>query len=95
MKRGIAGLAATLLVSGGLGLAGLGPGAGTAQATCSPGAAVVNGRCYGPNHWCPGQSLYVSQGGPNRDVDWDMNVCHTWYWVAVGEGNVSPQVWDG
>jgi hypothetical protein len=95
MTRRIAGLATTLLVSGGLGLAGLGPGAGTAQATCSPGAAVVNGMCYGPNHWCPGQSLYVSQGGPNRDVNWDMNICHTWYWVADGEGNVSPQVWDG
>jgi hypothetical protein len=95
MKREIAGLATTLLVSGALGLAGLGPGTGTARATCSPGAAVVNGKCYGPNHWCPGQSLYVSQGGPNRDVNWDMNVCHTWYWVADGEGNVSPQVWDG
>jgi hypothetical protein len=95
MKRVIVGLATTVLVSGGLGLAGLGLGAGTAQAVCSPGAAVVNGMCYGPNHWCPGQSLYVSQGGPNRDVNWDMSVCHTWYWVADGDGNVSPQVWDG
>jgi hypothetical protein len=95
MKRLFIGLATTVLVSGGLSLAALGLGAGTAQAVCSPGAAVVNGMCYGPNHWCPGQSLYVSQGGPNRDVNWDMSVCHTWYWVADGEGNVSPQVWDG
>ena len=42
MKRGIAGLATTLVLSGGLGLAGLGLAAGTAQALPS---------------WCPGQPL--------------------------------------
>ncbi|MDT5009492.1 MAG: hypothetical protein QOH57_1109 [Mycobacterium sp.] len=92
MKRPIVWLATTALVSGGMALAGV--GAGTANATCPPGA-VVNGMCYGPNHWCPGDSLYSSKGGPNRDVNWDMNVCHTWYWVAEGAGNVSPVVWDG
>ena len=42
MKRGIAGLATTVLLSGGLGLAGLGLSAGIAEALPS---------------WCPGQPL--------------------------------------
>jgi hypothetical protein len=83
---------ATVLVSGGLGLNVV--GAGAAHAACSADT-TVNGMCYGPNHWCPGDSLYISKGGPNRDVNWDMNVCHTWYWVNEGEGNVSDVVWDG
>jgi hypothetical protein len=75
MRRGIARLATTVLVSGGLGLAGLSLGAGTAQAD-------------GPFQWCPGQWV------PD-DAAWDMGVCHTWFWVDSGQGNVAPAVWDG
>jgi hypothetical protein len=100
MKRAIVGLATTVLLSGALGLAGL--GAGTAQA-CNG----VWGECgYGPNRWCPGDSLYSDQGGPDNESMWDMGVCHTWYRVAQGAGNVpvperpgsnenSSTVWDG
>ena len=31
-----------------------------------------------PDQWCTGQHL------PETDVVWDMNVCHTWYWVDYG-----------
>ena len=84
MKRIFVGLAASALVSGGLGVAGLGL-ASTAQA-CN-GAWGPCG--YGPNHWCPGDSLYMDQGGPYQGVEWDMNVCHTWYRVAEGAGQCS------
>jgi hypothetical protein len=96
MKRVLVGLATTVLVSGGFGMAGLGL-AGTAQA-CN-GAWGVCG--YGPNRWCPGDSLYNDQGGPYQGVQWDMNVCHTWYRVAAGAGNVpegpnnASDVWEG
>jgi hypothetical protein len=89
MKRGIAGLATTLLVSGGLGLAGLGLAAGTAQAV------------GGPYHWCPGQPMNNPYYPAGRDLTWDMTVCHTWYYVSYQQGNVlltdgSPSdVWDG
>lgn len=46
MKRGIAGLATTALVSGGVTADSLGLGAGTAQAYT-----------YGPFQWCPGQAM--------------------------------------
>lgn len=35
-----------------------------------------------PQHWCPGQGL------PFSGMQWDMSVCHTWYMVPVGQGNV-------
>ena len=90
MKRTvIRGLATTLLLSGGLGLAGLGL-AGTAQAD------------YGPHQWCPGQSMAPGQGGPGNEILWDMNVCHTWYQVGYAQGNVANRyssnptsIWDG
>jgi hypothetical protein len=94
MKRTlIAGLATAALVSGGLDLAGLGLGAGTAHADRS-------------GRWCPGQDLLGSTGP--GDVVWDMHVCHTWSFVGygpgpdyVGLGNVPERsgnpsvIWDG
>src|SRR5271154_5118050 len=35
-----------------------------------------------PHSWCPGQGL------PYRGIEWDTGVCHTWYIVPVGQGNV-------
>jgi len=81
-KLGIVGLATTVLLSAGLGLAGLGLGTNTAQA--EPGFALTPYGPRGPNQWCPGQPL------PYNDdtIVWDMNVCHTWWWVAYGfQGN--------
>ena len=79
-------LAATVLVSGGLSLAGLGLAAATAKAD-------------GPHRWCPGDPKnmpYVV----NDEVDWDWNVCHTWYPTNYGQGNVTmagrpTSIWDG
>ena len=81
MKRLIVGLATSVLVSGGLGLAGL--GAGTAQALT------------GPFRWCPGQSLWISGNHVTNPVVWDNSVCHTYYMVDFGQGNVAQNVWDG
>jgi alkanesulfonate monooxygenase SsuD/methylene tetrahydromethanopterin reductase-like flavin-dependent oxidoreductase (luciferase family) len=65
--------ATTVAISGGLALAGLGLAAGTAQA--NPFAAQ-------PHSWCPRQAL------PFNNIQWDMEVCHTWYTVPFGQGNV-------
>jgi hypothetical protein len=90
-------MAGMAMLSGSLGLAALGLGAGTAQADS------------GPFHWCPGDPMQYpqpaphsgDQAGPGVYYNWDMNVCHTWYWVAHEKGNVPYQgslpsgVWDG
>jgi len=52
------------------------------------GTAQANTR--GPYQWCPGQHL------PETDVAWDMNVCHTWYWVDYGfQANRGHFVYEG
>jgi hypothetical protein len=97
MKRMIVGLATTALVSGSLALTGLGVGAGVAQAErwCTPDA-MVNGLCYGPNQWCPGDSLFhLTQNHVANPVTWDMNVCHTYFYVPQDQGNVAWGVYEG
>lgn len=85
MKR-IARLAAGLTVSGALGMAALGLGAGVASAG-------------GPYQWCPGDEAGGYGGGFNTPADarpnWDWNTCHTYHYVNPGQGNVSSTVWDG
>ena len=34
-------------------------------------------------------------GGPGLGVNWDMSVCHKWWAVNVGMGNVSRNIWEG
>jgi len=87
MKRLLVGLATTVLVSGGLGLPASAPVSGIAQA----GTGV-------PHHWCPGDS---DPTAPTPVYNWDWNICHTYYWVKSGQGNVPyngrlpSNLWDG
>jgi len=95
MNRLFVGFATAALVSGGLVAAG--PGAGTAQAIddCSP-AAMVGAICYGPNHWCPGDSLlYLTQNHVYNPVTWDMTVCHTYWHVAPEDANQGQGIYEG
>jgi hypothetical protein len=97
-------LTTAALLSGGLGWAASNLTAGVAHA--DPCTLPDQRACppRGPNHWCPGQSMDAAHGGPGMTVVWDMKVCHTWYYVAYGQGNVAnnygappgiPNVWDG
>ena len=92
-KRIVAGA----LLSGVVAAACLSLSAGTAQADVR-----------GPFQWCPGDPTGIS-GEPPADTVWDWNVCHTFYRVDVGLGNVQSgaltsagrvykylnTVWDG
>lgn len=83
----VTGFATAAFISGGLTVVSMGLGSGTAQADnlCSPATAKTppcappegppgecdaNGVCG--QLWCPGSGM---SGIP----DWDMNVCHTFY----------------
>jgi hypothetical protein len=58
-------------------------GAVTTGMMLGAGAAPAQGpNTPPPNFWCPGQAL------PFSNIQWDMNVCHTWYTVPFGQGNV-------
>jgi hypothetical protein len=101
MKRTtIARMATAAIVAGGLWAADLGL-TGIAQADPT-----------GPQHWCPGESMVYSPVAADRGTDtgpgnlyhWDMNICHTWYYLRDEKGNVPygldsghlpSNVWDG
>jgi hypothetical protein len=94
LKRIIAGA----LLSGGVAVAGLGLAAGTAQAErgFAPLSHDPFPEAIGPRQWCPGQELpQVGTDDPQAQVHWDMNVCHTYYIVDPGLGNVASIIWDG
>jgi hypothetical protein len=84
MSRIVVGSAATALLS--VGWTGL--GGGTAHAD-------DNG--WGPaQHWCPGEKPVPTTGNHITDpLNWDWNVCHTYYFLWPGMGNVSSLIWDG
>ena len=93
MRRLVMGLAATALVSSGLGLA---VGAGTAQAQPVLPFPADDGGWGPPHHWCPGQLPLPATGNHITDpLNWDWNVCHTYYFLWEGMGNVSNMIWDG
>jgi hypothetical protein len=93
---------ARALLSGGVAAAFLSLGAATAQA--SPGPLPTDGPvppgASGPYTCCPqdragGLHPQTGRGCPGPGVNWDTNVCHTWYGVVWGHGNASPSVWEG
>ncbi len=91
MTRWVARLATTALLAGGLGMAGFGLTEGTAQAW--PGCP--DDHPQGPCHWCPGQPLPPTGNHVTNPVVWNNNICHTYYYVYFGQGNVAQNIWDG
>lgn len=90
-------IAGALLTCGAM-VAGIGLAGGTAEA--QPTFRFTPAPDGGPWTWCPGQDMSginttTGRGGPGIGVDWDMTVCHTWYGVNWGWGNVTPYIWDG
>ena len=100
MKR-IARMATTIIVSGGVGLAGLTLATGTAQAdnpfwgpsysggNCPPGV----GTC---THWCPGDPPIP--GSEFGAISWDWNICHDWYRNSEGTVDIATNTvypWHG
>ena len=66
---------AAIFMSGGLAVAGLGAGTARVDDDCQP-AAFVNHVCWGPNHWCPGDSLFhLTQNHVYNPVTYAVNDC--------------------
>lgn len=88
------------VVSGGLGLAGVGLsvlGLGTADADPVFGPSYEGGNC--PNGvtctpWCPGDPPIPG----SHVITWDWNICHDWYWNPEGTVDVATNIvypWHG
>lgn len=86
---------AAALTCGGLAVAGLVTGTARADDDCGP-AAMVDHVCWGPNRWCPGDSLlHLTQNHVYQPVTWDMSVCHTYYHVAPEQANQGQGIYEG
>ena len=94
LKRFAAGALMSLSVA----MAGVGMAAGNAQAL--PGGPVPLGSwpgCppdnpSGPCRWCPGDPPVQTGNIRVYPVVWDNNVCHTYWYVYSGQGNVAAVV---
>ncbi len=91
---------AAALFSGGVAVVGMGLGAGVAQAQPAPvplnhWPGCTEEHPQGPCQWCPGQALPPTGNHVTNPVRWDNNVCHTYYYVNFGTGNVASNIWDG
>ena len=49
----------------------------------------------GPCHWCPGDPPVQTGNLRVNPVIWDTNVCHTYWYVQHGQGNVAQNIFEG
>jgi hypothetical protein len=97
LKRIAAGAVMSLSVA----MAGVGLAQGAAQAL--PGGPVPLGSwpgCppdspSGPCRWCPGDPPVQTGNLRVYPVVWDNNVCHTYWYVYSGQGNVAHNIFEG
>lgn len=96
MTRLIVGLATTLLLCSGV--AGV-VGAGAADAQRIPAPQSWPGcppdHPEGPCRWCPGDPPVQTGNLRVNPVVWDANVCHTYWYVRPGQGNVAQNIFEG
>jgi len=97
------------LRAGGLAVAGAALGLGSAHAQPglvppAPGPwseyGPVPPGASGPYKCCPGDEKSglhpgTGRGCPGTGVSWDAGLCHIWYGVYWGHGNVAPGIWEG
>jgi hypothetical protein len=77
-----AGLAVGLVVTG-----------DTAVASAWPGCP--DNHPEGPCHWCPGNPPVPTGNHVTNPVRWDESVCHTYWYVYFGQGNVAQNIFEG
>ena len=49
----------------------------------------------GPCRWCPGDPPVQTGNLKVNPVVWDNNVCHTYWYVLPGQGNVANNIFEG
>jgi hypothetical protein len=67
--------------------------ASTAAADAWPGCPEDHPS--GPCHWCPGNPPVQTGNHVTNPVRWDESVCHTYWYVYFGQGNVAQNIFEG
>src|SRR5271156_1614768 len=96
MRRMLVGLSSAALLWGGV--AGV-VGVGAAQAHPVPAPQSWPGcppdHPAGPCRWCPGDPPVQTGNLRVYPVIWDNSVCHTYWYVNSGQGNVAHNIFGG
>lgn len=79
-------LIGSVLLATGIAVAGAGLSIGTAHAVTDP---------TGPFTWCPGDPPVETGNKRINPVIWDESICHEYWFVYFGQGNVAQNIWDG
>ena len=58
-------------------------------------ARVSAGQSRGPCRWCPGDPPVQTGNHVTNPVVWDETVCHTYWYVYFGQGNVAQNIFEG
>ena len=77
-------------LAGGLGLTAV---TTAARADAWPGCP--DDHPSGPCHWCPGSPPVQTGNHVTNPVRWDESVCHTYWYVYSGQGNVAQNIFEG
>src|ERR1700760_184349 len=86
----IAGGLLSAALAGGLGLT-----ADTAPARADAWPGCSEDHPSGPCHWCPGNPPVQTGNHVTNPVRWDESVCHTYWYVYFGQGNVAQTIFEG
>jgi len=89
-KKIIAGGLLSAALAGGLGLTAV---TTAARADAWPGCP--DDHPSGPCHWCPGSPSVQTGNHVTNPVRWDESVCHTYWYVYSGQGNVAQNIFEG
>jgi hypothetical protein len=90
LKKILAGGLLSASLAAGLGVT---VGAPVAQADAWPGCP--NDHPAGPCRWCPGDPPVQTGNLRVNPVVWDAHVCHTYWYVEHGQGNVAQNIFEG
>jgi hypothetical protein len=98
VRRKFERIVAGTVLAGGVAMAGSSVVAVTAHAQHGPPPLNHWPSCteeHPQGNWCPGQPLPPTGNHITNQLRWDNNVCHTYYYVNFGTGNVASNIWDG
>ena len=83
------------IVVAGLLSAAITAGMGTTEIAVAHADGCSNNPLTPPCHWCPGEPPPMTGNHVTDPLHWGFTVCHTYWYVWPGQGNVSNLIFAG
>ena len=69
--------------------------AGCSFVAAGIGAGPAHAYTYGPFQWCPGDAMPNDPPRPDGQLNWDLSVCHTYYYAWDVFTHSAANYWEG